>query len=154
MKFPVKDLFSKCDQISRKLRIWSDLLEKSLMNLCAVKFANLDPHYWKSLQIGFNHMAILKVMGDHVDFQFLAWNLTCIPKWLAFSILFCETCSKKRKWMSITPASINVVILDLALGLVLSFTVGSHHSCSIKKAVLKNFAKFTGKHLRQGLFFN
>ena len=26
--------------------------------------------------------------------------------------------------------------------------------CSIKKAVLKHFAKFTGKHLCQSLFFN
>ena len=31
MKFPVKDFFSKCDQIRRKLRISSDLLRKSLM---------------------------------------------------------------------------------------------------------------------------
>ena len=26
--------------------------------------------------------------------------------------------------------------------------------CSVKKCVLRNFAKFTGKHLFQGLFFN
>ena len=31
MKFSIKDLFSKCDQIHRKLRIWSQLLKKSLM---------------------------------------------------------------------------------------------------------------------------
>ena len=31
MKFFVKDFFSKCDQIRRKLRIWSHLLRKSLM---------------------------------------------------------------------------------------------------------------------------
>ena len=30
----------------------------------------------------------------------------------------------------------------------------SHSRCSIKKGVLKNFAKFTGKHLCQSLFFN
>ena len=30
----------------------------------------------------------------------------------------------------------------------------SHQRCSIKKGVLKNFAKFTGKCLCQGLFFN
>ena len=29
----------------------------------------------------------------------------------------------------------------------------SHQKWSIKKGVLKNFAKFTGKHLRQGLLF-
>ena len=38
MKFSIKDFFSKCDQIRRKLRIWSHLLKKSLMenfNFCA-----------------------------------------------------------------------------------------------------------------------
>ena len=31
MKFSIKDFFSKCNQICRKLRIWSHLLKKSLM---------------------------------------------------------------------------------------------------------------------------
>ena len=31
MKFSIKDIFSKCDQIRRKLRIWLHLLKKSLM---------------------------------------------------------------------------------------------------------------------------
>ena len=30
----------------------------------------------------------------------------------------------------------------------------SHRRCSVKKSVLGNFAKFTGKHLCQSLFFN
>ena len=41
MKFSIKDFFSKCDQIRRKLRIWSHLLKKSLMEnftLCAVSY--------------------------------------------------------------------------------------------------------------------
>ena len=40
MKFSIKDLFSKCDQIRRKLRIWSYLLKKSLMGnfiFCALQ---------------------------------------------------------------------------------------------------------------------
>ena len=39
MKFSVKDFFSKCDQILRKLQIWSHLLKKSLIEnfiFCAV----------------------------------------------------------------------------------------------------------------------
>ena len=39
MKFSIRDSFSKCDQIRRKLRIWSHLLKKSLMEnfvFCAV----------------------------------------------------------------------------------------------------------------------
>ena len=31
MKFPIKDFFSKCDQIRSFLRIWPHLLYKSLM---------------------------------------------------------------------------------------------------------------------------
>ena len=31
MKFSIKEFFSKCDQCCRKLRIWSNLLKKSLM---------------------------------------------------------------------------------------------------------------------------
>ena len=31
MKIFIKDFFSKCDQIRRKLRIWSHLQKKSLM---------------------------------------------------------------------------------------------------------------------------
>ena len=30
----------------------------------------------------------------------------------------------------------------------------SHRRCSLRKGVLRNFAKFTGKHLYQSLFFN
>ena len=39
MKFPIKDIFSKCDQIRWKLWIWSQLLKKSFMEnfiFCAV----------------------------------------------------------------------------------------------------------------------
>ena len=34
------------------------------------------------------------------------------------------------------------------------FVRSSHRSCSVAKGVLGNFAKFTGKHLCQSLFFN
>ena len=39
MKFSIKDIFIKCDQIHRFLRIWSQFLKKSLMEnfiFCAV----------------------------------------------------------------------------------------------------------------------
>ena len=39
MKFAIKNFFSKCDQICRKLRIWSHLLKNYLMGnfiFCAV----------------------------------------------------------------------------------------------------------------------
>ena len=30
----------------------------------------------------------------------------------------------------------------------------SHRRCSVRKGVLRNFVKFTGKHLCQNMFFN
>ena len=42
MKFSIKDFFNKCDQICRKLQIWSHLLKKSLIEnfiFCALSIA-------------------------------------------------------------------------------------------------------------------
>ena len=49
MKFSIKDFFSKCDQIRRKLRIWSHLLRKSLMKNFIFYFVVLGLCYSKKL---------------------------------------------------------------------------------------------------------
>ena len=46
MKFSIKDFFSKCDQIRRKLRIWLHLLKKSLMDNFTFRAVYIA---WKSL---------------------------------------------------------------------------------------------------------
>ena len=38
--------------------------------------------------------------------------------------------------------------------LLAAISRSSHWRCSVKKGILKNFAKFTGKHLGQSLSFN
>ena len=46
MKFSIIGLFSKCDQIRRKLRIWSHSMKKSLMEnfiFCAMQFKTNAP---------------------------------------------------------------------------------------------------------------
>ena len=53
MTFSIKEFFSKCDQIGRKLRIWSHLLKKSLNGklFCAVHlFVNSCKYYFHPLQ--------------------------------------------------------------------------------------------------------
>ena len=46
MKFSINDFFSKSDQIRRKLRIWSDLLKKSLMeNFIFVQYRIFIPGF-------------------------------------------------------------------------------------------------------------
>ena len=45
MNFSIKDFFSKCDQIRRKLRIWSHLLKKSLMEKFIFRGVNVTMSY-------------------------------------------------------------------------------------------------------------
>ena len=52
MKFFIKDFFSKCDQILRKLRIWLHLLKKSLMEnsiVCAVLISDMITDMYKNI---------------------------------------------------------------------------------------------------------
>ena len=51
IKFPIKDFFSKCDQIRRKLRFWSQLLKKSLVENFTISavMENLKAHFITSL---------------------------------------------------------------------------------------------------------
>ena len=49
--FPIKNLFTKCDQICKKLRIWSHLLKKSLLEnfiFCAVNIWRILSLFEKS----------------------------------------------------------------------------------------------------------
>ena len=63
MTFSIKDFFSKWDQIIQKLRLWSHLLKKSLMEnfiICAVNYANL------------NH---IKGLVFFLEYIYLYWSL-------------------------------------------------------------------------------
>ena len=44
--------------------------------------------------------------------------------------------------------------MNIAKFLRTAFFRSSHQRCSFRKVVLRNFAKFTGKHLCQSFFFN
>ena len=53
MKFSIKDFFSKCDEIPRKMWIWPHLLKKSLMEnlfFCTVSFRNEMEIYSRKFQ--------------------------------------------------------------------------------------------------------
>ena len=49
VKFSIMDFFSKCDQIHRKLRIWSHLLKKSLMEKQMISLLRLRSGVTQSL---------------------------------------------------------------------------------------------------------
>ena len=57
MKFFLKDFFSKCDQIRSFLRIWSHLLEKSLME---------------------NFIFLCSESSSHVETNQLIWRTKCL----------------------------------------------------------------------------
>ena len=53
MKFSIKDFFSKCDQIRRKLWIWSHLLKNYLMENFI--FSAKDKHFHYSETYSIQH---------------------------------------------------------------------------------------------------
>ena len=65
MKFSIKDFFSKCDQIRRKMRIWSHLLKKFLMEnfiFCAVLKFRVVPLNFDSEK--FLYLLKCKICGE------------------------------------------------------------------------------------------
>ena len=87
---------------------------------------------------------------------------------LLFRVLSCRflSYSKKRKisrnkhWFSLFVTRCQSLYHSLwfavtrwhSLSLAMPLVKSSHRRCSVKKGVLRNFAKFTGKHLCQSLF--
>ena len=57
--------------------------------------------------------------------------------------------STKSQYIRTTPP-----VLSRSFETTFTTIRSSHQRCSMKKGVLRNFAKFTGKHLCQSLFFN
>ena len=106
MKFSIKDFFSKCDQVRRKLQIWSHLLEKSLMEnfiFCAVpttlSFFNFLSFFWRQIQTRANltkcslrekcpNMELFLVRIRENTDQKLLRNWTCCTQWLKLKIFF------------------------------------------------------------------
>ena len=67
MEFSIKDFFSKCDQIGRKLLIWSHLLKKSLMKnfiFCAVMSAILIKPFYPQVMNNFVEVLNKKLRGN------------------------------------------------------------------------------------------
>ena len=89
MKISIKDFFSKCHQILRKLRIWSHLLKKSLIEnfiFCAVLETKDIILSWVCVM---SLLSSVKVAEMHVGF------LSFIPKTIteySINVEFCEDC--------------------------------------------------------------
>ena len=79
MKFSIKDFFSKRDQIRSCLRIWSHLLEKSLMEnfiSCVVQFIQ----FWRGIFIWKFKQAYVRFLPIFVMLCIVThWNATVLP---------------------------------------------------------------------------
>ena len=64
---------------------------------------------------------------------------------------FCSSCQDGFKKIN---NNLIIIFKIFKIKLEIYLVKSSHQRCSIIKGVLRNFAKFTGKHLCQSLFFN
>ena len=66
----------------------------------------------------------------------------------------CQNFSNQPNVLFVDLNAINSDILKMSEKEIVRVSRSSHQRCSITKGVLRNFAKFTGKHLCQSFFFN
>ena len=59
-------------------------------------------------------------------------------------------------WVDLSPDGNRKLLVSRKFDskIILSIRRSSHRRCSVRKGILRNFTKFTGKHLCQSLFFN
>ena len=110
----IKDFFSKCDQIRRKLRTWSHLRKKLLMEnfiFCAMCKDNFPSKYSD------RHMSGKACFGKHATCTLTLFTQFCTKVHIHFSA--------SHYW-------------EAAIGDAGS----SHRRCSIEKCALKNSTKF------------
>ena len=82
-----------------------------------------------------------------------------ITKWIAKSSkrkqkLYKKILKHRARETALTYKSYKFLFESLKKKAKKKYYRSSHQRCSVKKGVLRNFAKFTGKHLYQSLFFN
>ena len=78
MKFSIKDFFSKCDQFRMKLRLWSHLLEKSLMK----NFIFCTVNIWRVLRLfeksnGSPYFFKVSFFSAELVTVIFAWRVLC-----------------------------------------------------------------------------
>ena len=130
MKFSIKDFFNKYDQIRSLLRIWSHLLIPGRF----IKLITMTENGYKS----FTNMWCVARFGTICKINTLPWVFFTF-----FKLYKCYQLVRRITYFDFS----EIMVADHIIR-------SSHLRCSVKKVVLRNFAKFTGKPLCQSLFFN
>ena len=101
-------------------------------------------------------MISTKCTGDGGYFMYFTdyWRSVLTFSDLLSKSVLCNNWRKSRAnnvMLALETKQLNKIWLVFCLFVVVFFR-RSHQSCSVKKGALKNFAKFTGKHLCQSIF--
>ena len=125
MKFSIKDFFTKCDQSrsfldmslhkKRKLRIWSHLLKKSLMEnfiFCAVKYTAHEPHISVLRWVSFNFLMVHSEMFGPHFFIFVVLPFFSLILTKDSSIL---SCVSKSIFPYQPPFQISIILIPVQL---------------------------------------
>ena len=131
-------------------------LFKSMQNRKATIYVSSLKCWWKNLRFEMKNSYVVR----WEDRELKQWSriilITSHHLIYFFTLAVIRTLStlerslfKEKKVKDMNTLIISFVAIYLAAN-----TRSSHKKCSKKKGVLRNFTKFTGKHLCQSLFFN
>ena len=114
------------------LRIWSSLLKKSLIEdfifLCSVEHVSTAKTSNQSTSICHKTKKEIQSVSAYEYLVYRYKGFSNLP-------------------MPAKEAAYNLLPLHVLVRAAFSMDKSSHRRCSIKKCVLRNFVKFTGKHL-------
>ena len=90
LKFSIKDFFSNCDQICRKLRIWSHLLKKSLANEKLQFLGSVTNRTCTSLKLKYEKLLCQRAINEIHSWKdvklFLGKSTPLLPSTLSFTL--------------------------------------------------------------------
>ena len=130
MKFSINDLFIKCDQIRRTLRIWSHLLKKPVMEnfiFCALIWLNFIEKSYSVLQFSWTRISVHPPIRSFIQFLWLNYSTKCLHTiYSSYSPL--EKCFKTQRILTYfaqkSEAGSKITKNECSLSMVMSYTIG------------------------------
>ena len=145
-------------QLSKKTDLWEVLSN----NFYSIFYKNIRKAINRIL-LRYSWKLFIKIFIKVVAVSLSKWKIFQKQTFHLSTYFYCARQKSKHNYISIKkthPISLTffsskflLFILVFHL-LCVSNNKCSHRRCSIKKVAIRNFAKFTGKHLCQSLFFN
>ena len=143
MRFSIKDIFSKCDKVCSIMQIWSHLLKKSLMKnfiFCAVLYGSSNLKLPTSRGRCFSEIDVSQKAISHY-ISYYNFHLKNIYKGVQFYNICRHTVwNLSKNWVRNMIGDWSLLIF---VGRFLKNIRNSHRRCSVRKGVLRTYAKLT-----------